>query len=144
MEFVTEECLLKTPKGEKIVGLLEMHPSDHKNVAIICHGMLDHKNGGFRKAMAKSLPFRSVCVLYRAARLFTPPRLCSTFRHDFRGAGESEPVAPEQLPMHLYADYGADVEDLKVVHDYLVGRGLTVVAIIGHSRYQCSQQKHRP
>jgi pimeloyl-ACP methyl ester carboxylesterase len=103
----SETLTFENARGEKIVGILEINPDALTKVAIINHGMLCHKDWHYQKALAVSLPF-------------------STFRPDFRGAGDSDPVADDALPMHLYADYDADVEDLQVCiyhiflgHDHL-------------------------
>jgi hypothetical protein len=93
--MISETLTFNNSRGERIVGILEINPDQPNKVAIINHGMLCHKNWHYQKALAVSLPF-------------------STFRPDFRGAGDSEPVADDALPMHLYADYDADVEDLQV------------------------------
>ncbi|KAG0177854.1 hypothetical protein DFQ28_005357 [Apophysomyces sp. BC1034] len=103
---------IENEHGEKLVGILEdksiADAAGPSRLAIICHGVLGHKDYLFHRLLAEKLPF-------------------SSFRFDFRGNGESDGMAG-------YANMPQDAEDIGVVADYFKKQGYEIFAVIGHSR----------
>ncbi|KAF7728142.1 hypothetical protein EC973_006657 [Apophysomyces ossiformis] len=103
---------IENRQGEKLVGILEEKSGGDRQgkpqLAIICHGVLGHKDYLFHRLLAEKLPF-------------------SSFRFDFRGNGESEGEAG-------YANMAEDAEDVDVVAKYFEGQGYEIFTLIGHSR----------
>ncbi|KAK3822455.1 MAG: protein-tyrosine phosphatase-like protein [Linnemannia elongata] len=93
-----------------LAGVLQStnHPS--RRLAIICHGVLGHKNYLFQPSIANVLA----------------PHM-DTFRFDFRGNGDSEGLMG-------YSNWDDDKADLDAVIAHFERQGYYIYALIGHSR----------
>eukprot|EP00123_Amoebidium_parasiticum_P009279 comp19381_c0_seq1/m.22360 comp19381_c0_seq1/g.22360 ORF comp19381_c0_seq1/g.22360 comp19381_c0_seq1/m.22360 type:complete len:260 (-) comp19381_c0_seq1:166-945(-) len=94
--------------GIHLAALLDRKTPESKKVVVLCHGLMSHKRGSVVGKLAPNLPF-------------------NTFRFDFSGNGESEGE-------FTYGAYQGEAEDLADVVGYLTGLGLSVVAVVGHSK----------
>ncbi|KAJ3106317.1 hypothetical protein HDU97_006515 [Phlyctochytrium planicorne] len=85
-------------------------PGNGRRIAILCHGLLAHKNALFFPMISRSLlPMAS-------------------FRFDFAGVGESSGGPFTQ------SNYWSDLEDLTVVISAFVAAGWRIHVLMGHSR----------
>lgn len=104
----------------KIAGDLEQVepnlPTHGRKIALICHGVMGHKDYLYQKRLAKMLPIDS-------------------FRFDFRGNHETGG------PWNIY-DFASDVIDIRVVVAFLSKElGYTVDMVVAHSRGSISSFK---
>lgn len=96
-----------------IVGVLhrvkDAWQERHKDLALILHGLMAHKNQSYHRELAESLPMDS-------------------FRFDFRGNGDTNGTWG-------MCNTSQDIEDLQSVVYYLRNRlGYRIELIVGHSR----------
>ncbi len=100
-------------KGENLVGLLV--DTDSKDVVLLCHGYMAHKDMCHFPLVARSL---ADCGL-------------SSFRFDHPHAwnGESERHGPFMMGNHE-----EEVDDIKCAVRFMTSRGRCVSCLIGHSK----------
>src|SRR5579885_1542143 len=107
---MSQRITFENGKQQKLVGILE-GSSPYNYAVVICHGLTSNMQRNFYPALAKAL----------SASYFV-------LRFDFStsGSGESEGE-------FSYSGYDRDVEDLRAAVDFLMQKGLRVMAVIGHS-----------
>ncbi|KAK5814996.1 protein-tyrosine phosphatase-like protein [Linnemannia elongata] len=93
-----------------LAGVLQSTNHTSRRLAIICHGVLGHKNYLFQPSIANVLA----------------PHM-DTFRFDFRGNGDSEGVMG-------YSNWDDDKADIDAVIAHFERQGYYIYALIGHSR----------
>lgn len=93
-----------------LAGILQSTDHPSRRLAIICHGILGHKNYLFQPSIANTLA----------------PHM-DTFRFDFRGNGDSE----GQMG---YSNWDDDKADIDAVITHFERQGYYIYALIGHSR----------
>ncbi|CAK0786160.1 hypothetical protein CVIRNUC_009373 [Coccomyxa viridis] len=99
----------KNAKGEQIIGISVDTGSE--DVAILCHGLGDHKDGFVLPQMAAALAEKGH----------------SSLRFDFPGNGESDGT-------FRYANMKEEKEDIRAAVLYLRAQGRSVTGLVGHSK----------
>ncbi|KAL3535599.1 hypothetical protein ACH5RR_004060 [Cinchona calisaya] len=104
-----QKITLQNKHNEKLVGVL--HETGSPGVVVLCHGFLSTKECDIMMNISVALENEGI----------------SAFRFDFAGNGESE-------GSFEYGNYWREVEDLRVVVEYLIGANRRITAILGHSK----------
>lgn len=110
------EFAVVNARNERLVGLLtssrELVAGD--TVAILCHGFMSSKRSRLLSTLCSGLVPRQ-------------PAGHGVARFDFTGNGDSE-------GRFSYANYAGEAEDLRAVVEHLRSRGISVHALLGHSK----------
>jgi len=104
-----QRIIIKNKHNEKLIGIFHK-ANDKKEVVVVSHGFIGHKNKVYIKELCEKLERSDI----------------NSFRFDFSGHGESEGD-------YIKSTTTKEISDLRSVVDYFDNKGF-IIGLVGHSR----------